>query len=364
MIHDGRARGSDRLSGDGTEEIAPLSRRGFLTGAAALSGLVAGLGLPLPVRAQAKPYRIDVHHHISPPNWLNAVKNAKLDNPPIANWSVQKSLEDMDKAGVATALTSPTTPQVAFLGKEEAAAICRSSNEYAKQLMSDYPSRFGVFAMLPLPHVDETLKEIAYAFDTLKVDGVGLMTSYDKKWLGDASFGPVWEELNQRKAVVYTHPTTNACCVNLVPGVPVAVVEFGADTTRTIASLILSGTSQKYRDISWIFSHGGGAFTAIAERFQVQLVTTPPYKDKFTRESMEAELKRFYYDTAQISQSVTLATLARLIPTSQIVYGTDYPYRTGVDHTQGVSANFSGADLAAVEHGNAVRLIPRLKIPG
>jgi predicted TIM-barrel fold metal-dependent hydrolase len=355
MISDGCARGGP------LERIATLSRRGLLSGAVALGGLAAsGLGLSRPGGAQAKPHRIDVHHHISPPSWLAAVKKAKLDNPPIANWSVQKSLEDMDKAGIATAITSPTTPQIAFLGKEDAVAICRSSNEYAKKLMGDHPGRFGVFAMLPLPHVDATLKEIAYAFDALQVDGVGVMTSYDKQWLGDASFGPVWEELNRRKAVVYTHPTTNACCVNLVPGVSIAVVEFGADTTRTIASLILSGTSQRYRDISWIFSHGGGALTAVAERFQIQLVTTPPYQDKFTRQSMEAELQRFYYDTAQVSQSVTLAALAKLIPVSQIVYGTDYPYRTGSDHTQGVIATFSGADLAAVERGNALRLITRL----
>jgi 6-methylsalicylate decarboxylase len=355
-------RGSACHPGTAIRGIATLSRRGLITGAAALGGMAAGgLGLSLSSLAQAKPHRIDVHHHISPPDWLDAVKKAKLDNPPMANWSVQKSLDDMDKAGIAVALTSPTTPQIEFLGKEEAAAICRSSNEYAKKLMSDHPGRFGVFAMLPLPHVDEALKEVAYAFDTLKVDGVGLMTSYGNKWLGDTSFDPVWEELNRRKAVVYTHPTTNACCVNLVPGVPVTVVEFGADTTRTIASLILSRTSQKYRDISWIFSRGGGALTAFAERFQVQLVTTPPYKDKFTRASMEAELRRFYYDTAQISQTVTLGMLAKLVPVSQIVYGTDFPYRTGLDHTQGVSANFSGADLDAIDRGNALRLLPRLR---
>jgi len=362
MIDKGGTHGRGRRCG-GADSIVTMSRRRFLTGAAVLGGMAAGgISLSWPGLAQAKPHRIDVHHHISPPTWLDAVKKAKLDNPPIANWSVQKSLDDMDNAGIVTALTSLTTPQIEFLGKEEAAAICRSSNEYAKKLMSDHPGRFGVFAMLPLPYLDETLKEIAYAFDMLKVDGVGLMTSYGKKWLGDESFGPVWEELNRRKAIVYTHPTTNACCVNLVPGVSVAVVEFAADTTRTIASIILSGTSQKYRDISWIFSHGGGAFTAVAERFQVQLVTTPPYNDKFTRESMESELKRFYYDTAQISQSVTLATLAKLIPVSQIVYGTDYPYRVGADHTLGVSANFSGADLAAIERGNAQRLIPRLNV--
>jgi hypothetical protein len=141
-----------------------------------------------------------VHHHISPPVWLEAVKRAKLDNPPMANWSPEKSLEDMDKGGVATAMTSPTTPQLGFLSAADAAQIARASNEYARKLANDYPGRFGVFAMLPMPHVDESLHEIDYAFDTLHADGIGMMTSYGDKWLGYSEFQPVFDELNRRKA--------------------------------------------------------------------------------------------------------------------------------------------------------------------
>ena len=175
-------------------------------------------------------------------------------------------------------------------------------------------------------------------------------------------FRPSLGGLNRRKAVVYTHPTTNVCCVNLVPGVPVTVVEFGADTTRTIASLILSGTSQKYRDISWIFSHGGGALTAFAERFQVQLVTTPPYQDRFTRASMEAELKQFYYDTAQISQTVTLGALAKLIPVVRSSMARIIPIGRAPTTPRASAPISAAADLAAIDRGNALRLIPRLNV--
>src|SRR3954469_1099944 len=157
-----------------------LSRRNFLAGAATLAGTAAvgGFDLLSSASAQTKPHRIDVHHHISPPLWVEALKKAGKSNPPVENWSVEKSLADMDKAGVATAMVSPTTPQVGFLGKEEAARLARDSNEYAKKLMADHPGRFGLFATLPLPHIDESLKEIAYAFDVLKADGIGMMTSY------------------------------------------------------------------------------------------------------------------------------------------------------------------------------------------
>jgi predicted TIM-barrel fold metal-dependent hydrolase len=340
---------------------ATLSRRGFVTGTAALGAFAAtGLGVAPKARAQAA-NRIDVHHHIAAPTWLDAVKKAKRDNPPMANWSPQKSLDDMDQAGTATAITSPTTPQVGFLPADEAARLARESNEYAKKLMADHPGRFGVFAMLPMPYVDESLKEIEYAFDTLKVDGIGMMTSYGDKWLGYPQLAPVFDELNRRKATVYTHPTGANCCVNLVQGVPETVVEYGADTTRTIASLIFSGASQRYSNINFIFSHGGGVLTAVAERFQIQMVTRPPYKDKFTREAVDGELKRFYYDTAQISNAVTIAALAKLVPMSQIVYGTDFPYRSGAEHTTGLAAQFSAADLAAIDRENALRILPRLR---
>jgi 6-methylsalicylate decarboxylase len=159
---------------------------------------------------------------------------------------------------------------------------------------------------------------------------------------------------------VYTHPADANCCVNLVRGIPQTAVEWGADTTRTIASLIFNGTSQKYRDINWIFSHGGGGLTAFAERLLVQMVQTPPYQGKFTREMVQAELNRFHYDTAQVSLDGTLVALAKLVPISQIMYGTDFPYRTAAEHSKGVDGIFGEADRKLVNRENALRILPRL----
>jgi predicted TIM-barrel fold metal-dependent hydrolase len=304
--------------------------------------------------------RIDVHHHMASPSWIEAIKLVGAGDPVIASWSVQRSLDDMDKGGVATAVLSANVPQARPFARDDAVRIARESNEYAKQLATTYPGRFGVFAMLPLPHIDETLAEIAYALDTLHADGVGILTNYGDKWLGYSYFAPIWEELNHRKATVYTHPADTNCCVNLVQGVQPYVVEWGADTTRTITSLIFSGTSHRYRDINWIFSHGGGGLTAFAERLLVQMVTTPPYQERFTRDLVQGELNRFHYDTAQVSLAGTLAALAKLIPVSQILYGTDFPYRTAAEHSKGVDALFDGADRGSVNRENALRILPRV----
>ncbi len=333
-------------------------RRGFIAGAAAFGALTAS---GCATMAPAGPHRIDVHHHISPPAWVNALKAAKLDSPPVNNWTPQRSIDDMDKAGIATSMTSPTLPALGFLNARDAASVARASNEYARKLADDSRGRFRMFALLPMPHVSETLNEIAYALDVLKADGVAFMTSYGNQYLGDPAFAPVMDELNRRKATAYTHPNDPACCLNIGSGVPPVIIEYGTDTTRTITSLVFSGTAQRCKDVNFIFSHAGGTLSALTERLLVQMMSPVYRRPGFTSERVLSELRAFHYDTAQASNPVAMASLTRFIPISQIVYGTDYPYRTGLEHTNGLAAIFSGADLRAIERDNALRILPRMR---
>ena len=333
-------------------------RRGFIAGAAAFGALAAS---GCATMAPAGPHRIDVHHHISPPAWVNALKAAKLDSPPVNNWTPQRSIDDMDKAGIATSMTSPTLPALGFLNARDAASVARASNEYARKLADDSNGRFRMFALLPMPHVGETLNEIAYALDVLKADGVAFMTSYGNQYLGDPAFAPVMDELNRRKATAYTHPNDPACCLNIGSGVPPVIIEYGTDTTRTITSLVFSGTAQRCKDVNFIFSHAGGTLSALTERLLVQMMSPVYRRPGFTSERVLSELRRFHYDTAQASNPVAMASLTRFNPVSQIVYGTDYPYRTGLEHTNGLAEIFSGADLRAIERDNALRILPRMR---
>jgi predicted TIM-barrel fold metal-dependent hydrolase len=337
-----------------------MVRREFLAGVAALGATtVLPGGKSEAQMATTLPHRIDVHHHHTPPPYVAALTARNIPGP-VRDWTPDKSIADMDKAGVATAMTSITTPAVRFLDDAGARKLARECNEYSAKLATDSKGRFGSFAAMPMPYVDATLHEIAYALDTLKADGIALLTSYGDKWLGDPAFAPVMDELHRRKAVVYTHPTTANCCANLIPDVPESIIEWGTDTTRTIASLVFSGTAARCPDIRFIFSHGGGTMPFLAERFlRLPLVN----KNVAARvpNGVEHELKRFYYDTAQASHPMALAALTKLIPVSQIVFGTDYPYRTAADHVKGLTAyGFSASDLAGIDRENALRLLPRL----
>jgi predicted TIM-barrel fold metal-dependent hydrolase len=272
------------------------------------------------------------------------------------------SLEDMDKSGIALSVLSLIQPSAVTVDVEKGRRIARTSNEYGAQLARDHKGRFASFATLPLLDADGSLKEIGYALDTLKADGMALMTSYQDKYLGDASFAPVWDELNRRKAVVYTHPLSPECCKNVKSDVPPAVIEYATDTTRTIASLVFSGTASRYPDIRWIFSHSGGTMPFLLSRFVRQEIDMKDRAVKAMPKGLMYELRKFHYDTAQGNHSGALAALMKVVTPSQVLFGTDFPFRDGAEEIGGLSAfQFRPEELRAIERDNALKLLPTIK---
>ena len=330
-------------------------RRGFLSGLLALgaSAVLPGCtstGGSSPITVSN---RIDTHHHLFSPAYVAELAKVNQAPPIVRNWSLAKTVADMDKAGVATSILSVTTPQVGVFDAASAVRIARESNEWTAKVGKDYPGRFGSFAMLPMHNMDAALKELEYAMDVLKADGIGLLTSYrDKegdKWLGHPSFAPLMDELNRRKAILYTHPTSANCCNNLLADVPPTVIEFGTDTTRTITDIVFSGTAARCPDVKFIFSHAGGTLPFITERLIKMPVLEPKLVARVPNGVLH-ELKRFYYDTAWAAHPGALASLTKLVDVSQILLGSDYPYRTGEDNIKGLyEYGFSNADLRAIE---------------
>lgn len=344
---------------------AGSSRRRFLAGLGAI-GAAAMLHAPA-VRAQPARTLIDTHHHFYPPSYLATQKEweGKRNIPPypgVFDWTPAKAIENMDKNGIRTAVISlASTPGLWFdAGAEEANKTVRVCQDFAADMRRDYPGRFGIFAPLSMMNIDATLKEIEYAFDTIKADGINLQTNYGDKWLGDATYKPVLEELNRRKAVIYVHPLVAACCGRLsIPTFP-AVIEVPHDTTRTVTSLLLSGSFARYRDIKWIFSHAGGTIPMMAGRIDAFYGQNPKSKE-FAPDGIMAELAKLHYDTANATSVPAMAALLKLAPVSQVTYGTDWPYFALDQNKDLQKLGLSAADIHAIESGNATRLIPRLK---
>ena len=327
-----------------------------------------------------RPRLINVHHHLTAPAYVKFLVDNKVREFPIK--SAAESIEDMDKAGVTIALCSTIGPGIWMGNLDETRRLAREINDYAAKVVSDYPGRFGMFTMLPLPDIDASVKEIEYGFDTLKADGVYMYTNwggkslYGDKYLGDAALAPVYEELDRRRAVVYTHPKEPACCEALIPGMNPATIEYPLDTARSIASLLYSGTAARYPDVKFIFSHGGGALTGIIGRIAGASATYLQDGGTLRAGAPAArataampkgplyELQKFYYDTSSAVNPIGVGGLRKMVPLSQIVFGGDFPFVVTAEQVKLLNdcGVFTTAELKAVYSDNVGRLLPRYRV--
>lgn len=267
-------------------------------------------------------------------------------------------LDTMDKQGVATAVLSLTFPGVWFGDPQSAKQMARRVNEYAADLAQRHPGRFGRFAVIPLPDTEGSLHEIDYTLGVLKADGIGLLTSYDDKWLGNGAYQPVFEELNRRRAVVFVHPATSSCCRALLPDVAPMVAEIPQETTRAVTNLLFTGTFAKFKDIRFIFTHAGGNVPMVADRMRQY---APKNIGEKAPHGVEHELKRLYYDMAGTAYRPAIAALTSLAPTTRILFGSDNPFVPLSETAEGLKQlGFSAADLRLIGRENALTLLPTL----
>jgi predicted TIM-barrel fold metal-dependent hydrolase len=352
--------------GNNPTQDGSASRREFLktlgvAGIGAGAALAAGSELLAQSMLPSKRGRIDVHHHMAPDFYVEFTERATGSKSGMHGWTPAVSLDVMDKAGVETAMLSPAQGVVrdSLSDKsEQARKLARQNNEAGAKAVSENPKRFGLFAALPLPDTDGSLKEIEYSFGPLKADGIALFTSYLDKFPGDAAFAPVFDELNRRKAVVFFHPAHSTCCRNLSSAS--GMIDFDMDTARAIDSMLIEGTFSRFPDVKFIFSHAGGAFTTLAPR----MVDDFPKKfaDRVPH-GVDYEFRKLYFDTAHAGAAGPLDALKDLVPISQILYGSDVPIRA-YDLTDSKLKDYSGFsfdDWKAIDRGNAERLFPRLK---
>jgi len=314
------------------------------------------------------PHRTDVHHHILPQEYVTALAGVGVTNVgrvAFPKWSIETTLAMMDRQGIATALTSFSAPGVYFGDLAFARTLARRCNEISARLVSDHPHRFGAFAVVPLPDVDAALREVEYALDTLKFDGIVLLASIGDQYQGDPEFDTFYAELNRRKAVVFIHP-------NVPPGytvpkltLPAPLVDFIFDTTRAVTNLIYSGTLERYPDISFILSHAGGAVPYLAWRIALFSNMQPGLADK-APQGVITYLKRLYYDTALSAVPYALRSLQELVDPSHILFGSDYPFAPEpitIASIKGLN-EYDGFDTqtrVAIERDNALTLFPRLR---
>lgn len=309
---------------------------------------------------------VDVHQHLLPSWYVDrlgeegmvTIGGRRLIEPAL-QWSPERALEHMDRCGIDISVLSYTDPGASIGKRDFSVRLARDCNEYLARLIADHPGKFGAFAVLPLPHVDASLAELAYAVDVLKLDGVVLLTNYDGKYLGDPSYEPIFAELSRRRLPTFVHPGLPPYPLPL-PYFP-WIMEFVFDTTRAAVHMIYSGTLDRHPDIPIILSHGGGTLPFLAFRIRTgQMIPQLPLK----RDVIEY-LKDYYYDTTFAAAPWAMGSMTQLVDPSHLLFGSDFPFGPewvtelsllDLARNEGLNAQ----DLAIVRRHGALKLMPRL----
>ena len=305
---------------------------------------------------------IDVHSHVIPPFLIEALRDSKepvpaLMHPAAREWSASGTIAAMDNCEVAASVLSavPLHAALRHLEPDSVASLVRQLNEFVTTLRHEHRGRFGLFAFLPMPDVERSLREIEYALDVLHANGIGLCTTYGDQSIADPAFLPVLAELDRRGAVVFCHPDLPDCCAKID-----GAIGFPYDTGRAVFALLLNGTLSRFPNIRWIFCHGGGTVPVLAGRVR-EMTKAMPQLAEVAPNGFDHELRRLYYETGNAASSPTMAALLDLVPLSQVMFGTDAPY-FGLDmNLRTLRANrLDREQLQAIERDNALRLFPGL----
>ena len=312
---------------------------------------------------------VDVHTHFIPQSYIDALADAgtspKEVGFPLAVWNTQERLDLQDKDGIRTEILSLSSPGLRYFPGERGVKLCHGFNDELAELVRLHPARFGGLATLPLPDVDASLAEVTRAYDELKLDGIVLMSNYEDAYLGDSRFSPVLEELNRRQAVVFIHTTEPPGNAQLTFGYPAPMVEYPAETTRTIVNLLDMETITRFPKIRWIASHGGGTLPMLLTRLEKLF----PWKRNMDPEATQAKLAdqiaSIYWDMAIVCYEAPLRAIKASHPASKLLMGFDLPFYPA-DQIPVAKKNlsefdgFSDAEKQAIDFGNAHFLFPRV----
>ncbi len=314
---------------------------------------------------------IDTHQHPVPDFYKRAMAKIGISGSgenPWPNWSLQAQLDLMDETGIAAAVNSIASPGAYFGDVDFAVHVSRECNEGLAKLVQDHPHRFGGFALLPLPAVQEAIQEAVHALDSLKLEGVCLLSHAGQRHLGHPDEDELYAELDRRKAVVFIHPLRNQAQNVPAYGYPAGVTELVLDTTRAVVNLLWNGTFGKFPNIRWIMPHGAGTVPFLAYRLSA-MDQKPTIRVHLPGGSVASALRGLYYDVAEIVSPAPLKCLMETTDASHILFGSDFPFSRHRNPAQDVRDmiggfdSFNGWDTSArrdIEYNNAAKLFPRL----
>jgi 6-methylsalicylate decarboxylase len=277
--------------------------------------------------------RIDVHAHYWTEEYLHLLIDlGKADAGKAlgigagGGADLEARLRLMDRAGIQMQVLSACPQSPYGEDADQATKAARFVNDQYADLVERHRDRFGAFAALPMPHIEESVGEMRRALDQLGMAGIAMNTTVLGHALVDPGYQPVFAELNRRSAVLYLHPAGNSACSPLIANYHLTwMVGAPVEDTISIMHLITHGIPTRYPNIKIINSHLGGALPMLLQRADDQYRWEAPD----TPETPSVAARRMWYDTVGHGHVPALRCAIDSLGADRLLLGTDFPYENG-----------------------------------
>ena len=261
----------------------------------------------------------------------------------------------MDRAGVDRQILSASGLMPYFADAASGVRTARYLNDLYAQLVHAHPLRFEAFGALPLPHIQDSLAELARCFDDLRFVGISVATSVLGTSLADPVFDPVYAELDRRAAILFIHPAGLACGSAAIRAEGLLWPLGGtAEDTLCAVQLMTSSFTEKYPRIRCILPHLGGTLPFLMHRLERIIRAKLPDNAALT-----SFTKKFWYDSVN-GFGPALRCACEVFGSERIVLGSDYPFFRDDDYQWQVdyigASGLSEGDAAAIRDDNVRRL--------
>ncbi|MFJ5780012.1 amidohydrolase family protein [Streptomyces sp. NPDC093094] len=350
-------------------------------GTAALAANRAAAAAAAPASLPAGNYRIDVHCHIIPDFYRESLADhdiTDIGGVPVPDWTPELAVDFMNRYGIQTQVVSVSEPGVEYLPTSEARMeMAQKLNDYISETLvhtrdANLARRFGGFALLPLgdlsspDDIQNAITEARRAINELKLDGIGIFSSYAGGYLGDPRLDPLMEALDDLGAMVFIHPVTPQHYPDL--DLPPFLYEFTFDTTRALVNMLYKKIYTRYTGIRWLGAHAGGTLPYISYRTSLLYSRTVGLAQLLGLDGLDDAsvlYRRLFVDTALSPAPQSMKSVKELTGVGHILFATDWPFTAELfpaagDPAPQLDEAFTSNERLRVERGNARKQFPRL----
>jgi aminocarboxymuconate-semialdehyde decarboxylase len=371
------ARGESTLSASGAFDLREMHvpRRRFLQSFLAAGVLNAGPAGKLgELTLSEKTARvIDIHAHYYPVEYLELIdrfggsetgtaisRNCLASQAPA---DLEFRFRVMEEAGIDLQVLSVPPQFPYFENEQHGVAAARLANDLCADLARQYPQKFEVFAIFPLPHMDASLQELSRGMDELGMVGAAIGTTVLGRSIADPAFDPLYAELERRRAILFIHPTgVSACSACITKSGLTWAVGAPFEDTVCLLQLMSAGIPKRFPNIKIIISHLGGTLPFLIRRLDLQAAQFISQR----AEKPSALARSFWCDTVN-GHPPALRDACDCYGTDKVLLGTDYPYwrnemKLCVDFVKQIG--LSASEVAAILGGTSTALLaPHLGRP-